>query len=474
MRKALFILSVIIFAPSLRAQTTSLSATVTDAGGVIWKNGTWSLTFLPSSSNPTANYFQNGVPFSKNQIFSGNLDNTGSFTSAAVPDNLTIAPAGSNWTLQVCPLATASNGCYNKNFTITGASQNLTASVTPPAVVVDFSSPPPGGASAYTDGETFGARVGNFYFNLTDGTFHVCTVPACTWVSDGFGVGSVTSFSSGNLSPLFTTLVATPTSTPALSFSLSTAPANTVFGNCSGSPAPPSYCSILLAMLGSLGGSGTTVVHGNGSASAVNLATDVTGQLPIGEVGSAGLSGVSPISVAATGAISCSTCSTGGVTSVTGTSPVVSSGGTTPAISCPTCIVSNGFVMKAGSNAGDYSSSSTTFVNVDGTNLSYTVLIPVGSKLAIIASGDISAPAISTSVTTTVAISDGGTPLVQTVMQDSNGDPSQTSFSLAWLITGDGASHTITLQYRMLGGSASNAIIRNSLGVIPTMLFLGP
>jgi hypothetical protein len=472
MRKALFILSVIIFAPSLWAQTTSVSATITDAGGVLWKNGTWSLTFLPSPSNPTANYFQNGVPFSKNQIFSGNLDATASFTSAAVPDNLTIVPSGSNWTLQVCPLATATNGCYNKNFTITGASLNLTALVTPPAVVVDFSSPPPGGASAYTDGETFGARVGNFYFNLTDGTFHVCTVPVCTWVSDGFG--SVTSFSSGNLAPLFTTLVATPTTTPALSFSLSNASANTVVGNCSGAPAPPSYCSILLAMLGSLGGTATTVVHGNGSATAVNLATDVTGQLPIGAVGSAGLSGVSPISIAATGAISCTTCSTGGVTNVTGTSPVVSSGGTTPAISCPTCLVSNGFVMKSGTNAGDYSSASGSFVNVDSSNLSYTVVIPVGSKLAIIASGDISAPAIGTSVTTLVAIADGGTQLVQTLMQDSNGDPSQTSFSLAWIITGDGASHTITLQYEKGGGSASNAIIRNSLGVIPTMLFLGP
>ncbi len=37
------------------------------------------------------------------------------------------------------------------------------------------------------------------------------------------GSGTVTSFSAGNLSPLFTTSVATPTSTPALTFSLSTA-----------------------------------------------------------------------------------------------------------------------------------------------------------------------------------------------------------------------------------------------------------
>ena len=57
----------------------------------------------------------------------------------------------------------------------------------------------------------------------------------------GSGTGSVTSFSAGNLVPLFTTSVATATTTPALSFSLSTAAPNTVFGNPTGSTAAPIY-----------------------------------------------------------------------------------------------------------------------------------------------------------------------------------------------------------------------------------------
>src|SRR5438132_6475721 len=57
----------------------------------------------------------------------------------------------------------------------------------------------------------------------------------------GGGSGSVTSFSSGDLSPLFTTAVATPTTTPALSFSLSNAGAGTVFGNSAGSSTTPSF-----------------------------------------------------------------------------------------------------------------------------------------------------------------------------------------------------------------------------------------
>ncbi len=61
-----------------------------------------------------------------------------------------------------------------------------------------------------------------------------------SWVAVG-GTGTVTNFSAGDLSPLFTTTEATTTTTPALSFSLSTAPANTFFGNGTGSTAVPTF-----------------------------------------------------------------------------------------------------------------------------------------------------------------------------------------------------------------------------------------
>jgi hypothetical protein len=83
------------------------------------------------------------------------------------------------------------------------------------------------------------------------------------------GVGTVTSMSAGTLSPLFTTSVATSTSTPALSFSLSTAGANTVFGNCTGSTATPSYCGLVSAQI-----------------PAISLGTGVTGNLPVGNLNS--------------------------------------------------------------------------------------------------------------------------------------------------------------------------------------------
>src|SRR5579859_7241539 len=57
----------------------------------------------------------------------------------------------------------------------------------------------------------------------------------------GSGTGTVTSVSIGSLAPLFTASVANSTTTPAISFLLSSAAANTVFGNNTGSSAAPGF-----------------------------------------------------------------------------------------------------------------------------------------------------------------------------------------------------------------------------------------
>lgn len=53
--------------------------------------------------------------------------------------------------------------------------------------------------------------------------------------------GTITSLSVGSLSPLFTTNVGTPTTTPAVTYSLSTACPHCYFGNNTGSTATPAY-----------------------------------------------------------------------------------------------------------------------------------------------------------------------------------------------------------------------------------------
>lgn len=169
----------------------------------------------------------------------------------------------------------------------------------------------------------------------------------------------------------------------------------------------------------------------------------------------------------ATNAWSCGTASPGAVDCPASTSgyALTYTGGTW---SCTEIIPP---VIKVGTAGGNYDSASASFVNVDGTNLEYVVTIPTGSNLVVQADGTINAPANATSVTTYVAIADGGTQLQQHLMQDSNGDPSQTDFHLQWVIAGDGMSHTITLQYKKGGGSGSDAIINNTTGNVPTMLF---
>lgn len=70
-----------------------------------------------------------------------------------------------------------------------------------------------------------------------------------TWAAPPSGSGTVTSFSAGNLSPLFTTSVATATTTPALSFTLSSQTQNLFYASPSGSTGNPSFRAIVGADL---------------------------------------------------------------------------------------------------------------------------------------------------------------------------------------------------------------------------------
>lgn len=81
----------------------------------------------------------------------------------------------------------------------------------------------------------------------------------------GGGSGTVTSFSAGNLSPLFTTAVATATSTPALSFALSNQAANLFLaGPTNGAAAPPDFRGLTYADISALVGTGAnTLAAGN-------------------------------------------------------------------------------------------------------------------------------------------------------------------------------------------------------------------
>jgi hypothetical protein len=88
------------------------------------------------------------------------------------------------------------------------------------------------------------------------------------------GSGTVTSFSSGNLSPLFTTSVVNPTTTPALSYTLSSQAANLVFAGPSlGGAAAPTFRSLVTGDLPDI----SALVRADVSATAPILYNSGTG-----------------------------------------------------------------------------------------------------------------------------------------------------------------------------------------------------
>lgn len=98
----------------------------------------------------------------------------------------------------------------------------------------------------------------------------------------GGGSGSVTSFSAGALSPLFTTSVATPTATPALSFALSSQAANLAFASPNGTTGAPTWRKLLLADISDDGtmaaqnASSVAITGGSLTGVAVTLSADPT------------------------------------------------------------------------------------------------------------------------------------------------------------------------------------------------------
>jgi len=83
------------------------------------------------------------------------------------------------------------------------------------------------------------------------------------WTAAGAGSGTVTSFSAGDLSPLFTTSEATATTTPALTFTLSNASANAFFsGPTSGSAAAPTFRAVVGADITAALGVANVIAYG--------------------------------------------------------------------------------------------------------------------------------------------------------------------------------------------------------------------
>lgn len=123
-------------------------------------------------------------------------------------------------------------GIGGTNKTGSGTVTNFTATGFPPLFSSAVSTPTTYPHLAFTAIP----QGSNLVFASPDGVTGIPTFRRLTAndLPGSGGSGTVTSFSSGDLPPIFTTSVATPTTTPALSYSLSGQSANTVFAGPNG------------------------------------------------------------------------------------------------------------------------------------------------------------------------------------------------------------------------------------------------
>src|SRR6266404_3240350 len=177
----------LLFTGSAFAQSTTVSATISDLSGQSWNNGTYSFVFRVAPTNPTGQYYWNGAPFSKTQTFQGAMNGSGHF-SVSLPSNTSITPSGSSWDLTVCPISKGNSQCFTiQSITVTGATQDLTSIVIPPAISIDLAHPAYPFVVAYKNQEFTTAPIGGIYYDYTLSHYFICELISPTGLDQGYG-----------------------------------------------------------------------------------------------------------------------------------------------------------------------------------------------------------------------------------------------------------------------------------------------
>lgn len=150
-----------------KAQTITAAGNVTDSDPVAWGNSLVQIQFYPNPSYPnTSTYNINGVPLTNYGLsFQGQTDTSGNFSIASIPNTTLISPAGSSYTIKICPNASVQCTILP---TIALSGQSLTSYISAHILPIRFAAQ---GANTYgyTDGEVSPAPLqGAFYFNVTN------------------------------------------------------------------------------------------------------------------------------------------------------------------------------------------------------------------------------------------------------------------------------------------------------------------
>lgn len=228
MKKLIFILAFIGSSAIGYGQQT---AVLTDSDGSVWINAKWSSALISPNGQPTIN----GIPLTQAQQFaSGSTNGSGALSSTLTPNN-TIDQANTSWQFTIQP--NASSGPSIVSATITSTTQNLTTVLNAGIKAPRF--PANSTAYGYADVEVTSAVLGASYYNTTTPTLRQFSLAGWTSVAGGGGGGVSSVGATGNA--VVTTTVTNPTTTPLIALTLTSAPANTVLSNSTGSAAAPTY-----------------------------------------------------------------------------------------------------------------------------------------------------------------------------------------------------------------------------------------
>lgn len=128
-------------------------------------------------------------------------------------------------------------------------------------------------------------------------------------------------------------------------------------------------------------------------------------------------------------------------------------------------------VIKNGTGAGNYAGAAdTNFHAVDSTNLSYTLTIPIGFVLIVIASGQIGT--LIAADYFVVQLNDGAAILGTGRSGFSSAIGPSIGFITSAVIVGNGASHTIQLQAKSINSSHAYVIENSTTTLCPSMIFV--
>lgn len=132
--------------------------------------------------------------------------------------------------------------------------------------------------------------------------------------------------------------------------------------------------------------------------------------------------------------------------------------------------------IKKGSGAGNYTNATTSYTVADSANLCLTVTIPIGWKLGVSAQGALSTA--TAAVVAQAALTDNAAcstanagVLVETAPIQGAGIGVADAFALDWVITGDGNTHNIAMQFKTSNAADTASLINSSATITPTIKF---